>query len=176
MVWSFFFKGNRHQKAVRDSLMTIESVTTLLNVSDLGTTRLSRQRRHVLMFLMGMVRFNEDIMEYEAVGEQEFTEHTQRRAMGKNMKVVRQVMMQTLANGVDGIQPRVSMPRVKSILLLAFQPVASASQTEEVEYKEVLAKGYLEFFFQNYEYMLVIALAFLMAGFILGLQFMLMWR
>ena len=83
--------------------------------------------------------------------------------------------MQTLANGVDGIQPKVSMPRVKSILLLAFQPVASAAQTEEVEYNEVLAKGYLEFFFQNYEYMLVIALTFLMAGFILGYLFKKIW-
>ena len=33
------------QKAVRDGLMTIESVATPVNVSDLGTKKLSRQRR-----------------------------------------------------------------------------------------------------------------------------------
>lgn len=48
------------------------------------------------MFLMGMVHFNKDIMEYEAVGGQEFTEYMQRKSTGKNMKVVRPVMMQTI--------------------------------------------------------------------------------
>ena len=86
----------RLQKAVRDGLMTIESVATPVNVSDLGTKKLSRQRRLFLMFLMGMVHFNKDIMEYEAVGEEEFTEYMQRKSTGKNMKVVRSVMMQTI--------------------------------------------------------------------------------
>jgi hypothetical protein len=76
--------------------MTIESVATPVNVSDLGTKKLSRQRRLFLMFLMGMVHFNKDIMEYEAVGEEEFTEYMQRKSTGKNMKVVRSVMMQTI--------------------------------------------------------------------------------
>ena len=53
----------------------------LLNVADLGTKRLSRQRRLFLMFLMGMVQFSADIMEHEAVGEQEFTDHVQRKAI-----------------------------------------------------------------------------------------------
>ena len=64
------------------------------NPWQMWTKKLSRQRRLFLMFLMGMVHFNKDIMEYEAVGGQEFTE--QRKSTGKNMKVVRPVMMQTI--------------------------------------------------------------------------------
>ena len=85
------------------------------------------------MLLLGMVNFSEDIMEYETTGEQEFTEHMQRRAVGKNMKVVRQAMKQTVTSCLDGIQPKVSMAVVKPMTLLALQPVAKAMRPEEIQ-------------------------------------------
>ena len=103
---------------------------------------------------MGMVQFNADIMEHEAVGEQEFTEHVQRKAMAKDMKVVRQVMMQTISNGLEGTEPKVSTGLVKAMTILALQPVANAIAPEEIEYKVVMAKGYFEFF-ENFDYMVV---------------------
>ena len=139
-------------------LLSIDSVVTLLDVSDLETKKLSRQRRLFLMFLLGMVQLN----------EQEFTEHVQRNSMAKDMKVVRQVMMQTISSGLEGTSPKISTALVKAMTILALQPMAKAMRREEIEYKVVMAKGYLEFFFENFDYIAVYALAFFFAGFIFG--------
>lgn len=55
--------------------------------------------------------------------------------------------------------------------LLALQPVAKAMRPEEIEHSAVVAKGYVEFFFENFEFMMVIALTFFFAGFIAGYYF-----
>ena len=51
------------------------------------------------MFLMGMVVYDEATKAYVPVGESEFNEEMRKKALSKNMKVVRQVVLNTLSDG-----------------------------------------------------------------------------
>ena len=62
------------QQRLKEGAMTMEGVPTLLNVSDIGTKRLTKVRRAFLMYLMGMVQYDESSDSYVAVGEWEFPE------------------------------------------------------------------------------------------------------
>ena len=89
-------------------MLSMESVGTLFNVADLGTKKLNRLHRLFLMFLMGIVEFKEEIDCYVPVGEDEYNEHMQKNMIGQNMKVVRQVMAQTIAGGMENFKPKIS--------------------------------------------------------------------
>ena len=52
----------------------MDAVSMMMNVTDMGTKELGRVRRAFLMYLMGMVFFDETAKSYSAVGEEEFNE------------------------------------------------------------------------------------------------------
>jgi hypothetical protein len=49
--------------------MAMEGVPTLFKVADMGTKRVTKVRRAFLMYLMGMVQYDEASDSYVAVGE-----------------------------------------------------------------------------------------------------------
>eukprot|EP00435_Cladocopium_sp_Y103_P003523 s1844_g1.t1 len=103
------------QKAMKDGLLDLEPVATLLNVSDLGTKKLNRNRRAFLMFLMAIVEFSDEVGGYVPVGEQEFNEVMQRKMLSGNMKEVRRVMLETISSGTAEFQKNVSTQMVKAL-------------------------------------------------------------
>ena len=62
------------QQRVNENALTMDAVSMMMNVTDMGTKELGRVRRAFLMYLMGMVFFDETAKSYSAVGEEEFNE------------------------------------------------------------------------------------------------------
>lgn len=87
--------------------------------------------------------------------------------MGQSMKTVRQVVLSTLANGMDEFPNQISKPLVKAMTLLALQPVASGARVDELNYS-ILAKkfGYIELLLEipSPYFMLGYALLFFLVG------------
>ena len=91
------------QLMIKNNVVSMDSVNTLFNMSDLGTKKLTKARRAFLMFLAGMVFFNEETKEHEPVGEEECNEQLRRKSMGKSMKMVQKVVLGTLRMKVQKI-------------------------------------------------------------------------
>ena len=99
-----------------------------------------------LMFLMGMVFFDESNKVYMPVGEEEFNEEMGKKTLGKSMKAVRPVMLNTLSDGAEGLQVQISKPMVKLMTLLAMQPMVDGIDVGIIELKAMEAKfAYLNF-------------------------------
>ena len=109
------------QTAIKMNVLSMESVPTLLNLSDLGTKQLSKQRRSFLMYLMGMVKKSEDEKGFMPVGEDDYVETIQRKTIAQDMKHVKKVMVQTLAEA-DGSKVAISTSMVKTVTMLALLP------------------------------------------------------
>ena len=56
------------QQRLKEGAMATEGVPTLLNVADIGTKRLTKVRRAFLMYLMGMVQYDESSDSYCGCG------------------------------------------------------------------------------------------------------------
>ena len=67
----------------------MDGVSTTLKIVDLGTKRLSKSRRDFLMYLIGLVEYDNISKSYVPVGEDAFNAHLQKKALGKAMKSVR---------------------------------------------------------------------------------------
>ena len=125
------------QQRLKEGAMAMEGVPTLLNVADMGTKRL---RRAFLMYLMGMVQYNEASDSYVAFGELEFAGELRRRTMAKNMKSVKKVMMSTLVDSAEVGNPVTSTNLVKLVTLMAMQPMANGLEMDQVELQAIEAK------------------------------------
>ena len=157
------------QQCVKLGILTMTGVATLLNVADIGTKKLSRLRRRFLMFLMGMVFYDEANKVYMPVGEDEFNEEMRQKALGKSMKAVRQVMLNTLSDGAEGLQVQVSKPMVKLMTLLAMQPMVDGLEVEIIELKAMEAKlAYMDFYMEHQVFVGVYTMVFVFIGIFLG--------
>ena len=150
----------------------MEGVPTLLNVADMGTKRLTKVRRAFLMYLMGMVQYDESSDSYVAVGEWEFPEELRRRTMAKNMKAVKQVMLNTLMDITEGGSLPISTNLVKLVTLMAMQPVATGFEMDNVEVKLIEARSsYFEVFNVYPLFLVAYAVLFVFIGFVAGYYF-----
>jgi hypothetical protein len=143
------------QRCVKEQLLTMESVGTLFNVADLGTKKLNKLRRLFLMYLMGIVEFKDEIDCYMPVGQDKYNEHVQKKMIGQNMKVVRQAMAQTIADGMVNYRPKISTAMVRAMTLLAMQPMAKGARIDELKLEALMVKGYLEIFMENTYFLFV---------------------
>ena len=92
----------------------MDAIPTVLNTADLGTKRLVKARRAFLMFVIGLVQYDSNTKSYTAVGEDEFNTYLQKKAIGKTMKSVRQMMLASLSSGMDELPIQLSKPMVKA--------------------------------------------------------------
>ena len=120
------------QKLVKDELMGMDGVGTIMNVADLGTKRLTRARREFLMYLLNLVFFSNDTGKFEPVGKEEYENFWAKKAMASDMKEVRRVMLRTLADGTSW-RPRISTKMVKAITILGLQPGVQGFQVSDIQ-------------------------------------------
>ena len=117
---------------------------------------------------MGVVVYDEATKSYVPVGEAEFNEEMKKKALGKNMEVVRQVI-NTLSDGAEGLQTQVSKPMVKLMTLLAMQPMVDGFNVEMAEFKALEVKYvYLDFFMNNQIFVVLYTLFFVFIGICIG--------
>eukprot|EP00435_Cladocopium_sp_Y103_P050137 s2990_g15.t1 len=120
------------QQKIKTGDLCMDGVATVLNISDLGTKKLAKVRRCFLMHLLGLVEFDPSTKSYVTVGEDEFNTYMQKKYMGKSMKTVRRVVLNTLATGADELPNQLSKPVIKSLTILSLQPVVGGSRVDEV--------------------------------------------
>ena len=113
------------QQKIKEEALQMDGVPTVLNLADLGTKRLSKARRDFLMFLIGLVEYDPNNKVYVPVGEDQFNAYLQKKALGKTMKSVRRVMVDSIVNGVEDLPVKISKPMVKALTIMALQPIAS---------------------------------------------------
>ena len=125
------------QLEVKKETLVMESIPTL-NVSDLGTKRLSRQRREFLMYLIGILEMNaegrEDI--FTIVGEETFSRELEKNMLAKKMKEVKKEMVQMvfLDYGRSGTKIPTNIVRAVTLLLLQQGMTGERLQMEEREW------------------------------------------
>ena len=164
------------QMKLKEGELHMESIGTTLNPADLGAKKLSKLRRAFLMYLVGMVEFDDSCGDYVAVGKEEFNQHVQRKYLGKNMKLVRQVMLETISDGVERVSKQISKPLVKALALLALQPTG-ASGVREIESiklnQELMIRNFetVDLFLEKPTFMLVYCLIFFFVGVFVGWWF-----
>ena len=162
------------QQTIRDELMDLEGVATLLNVADLGTKKLSRARREFLMYLIGLVYFNEETDKFEPVGQEEYDLYWQKKSLAANMKEVRKVMLKTLTDGTEVWKPKIPTSMVKAITLLALQPTVYGQMLGEIEEKVAIYTYWLVCIFEYQKTLLfVYTVVIFSAGIFVGLKY---WR
>ena len=160
------------QNKVKAGELEMDGVATVLNVADINTKKLTKVRRSFLMYLIGLVEYDGSSKMYVPAGEDEFNAYMQKKYMGQNMKTVRRVVLNVLANGMEEIPTQVSKPLVKAMTLLALQPVANGARTEEFNY-QLMVKNfeYSELFMEFPWFMLGYALTFFLVGMVAGYFF-----
>ena len=107
------------------------------------------------MYLMGIVECKDEIDCYMPVGQDKYNEHVQKKMIGQNMKVVRQAMAQTIADGMVNYRPKISTAMVRAMTLLAMQPMAKGACIDELKLEALMVKGYLEIFMENTYFLFV---------------------
>ena len=112
------------QLEVKKKNLKMEGVPTLWNMADLGTKRLSRQRREFLMYLIGImeIKFEGSEQVFCRVGEEAFHEEIRKKNLAKKMKEVKNEMICALVNDENETKIKVSKPMVKMVTLLLLQP------------------------------------------------------
>ena len=83
------------QLEVKKKTLKMEGIPTLWNMADLGTKRLSRQRREFLMFLIGVMEMNVEGADqtFCHVGEETFHEEVRKKNLAQKMKEVKKEMV-----------------------------------------------------------------------------------
>ena len=147
----------------------MDGVSTVLNIADLGTKRLAKARRDFLMFLIGLVEYDNISKACVPVGENAFNSYLQKKAFGKTMKSVRQVMLKSLMDRVEDLPLRISKLMVKAVTLMALQPLMNGARSDEFDY-QVMVKHYgiVKIFLKHPWFMLCYALVFMLVGIIFG--------
>ena len=146
----------------------MDGVATVLNISDLGTKKLTKVLRRFLMYLIGLVEYDPNIKGYTCAGE-EFNLCTQRKYMGQSMKAIRRVVLGTLSAGAEEFPVHVSKPLVKALTLLSLQPLVGGTRSEEVEYALMVKHcSYVVLFMDYPGFMFGYALTFILVGIVIG--------
>ena len=126
------------QLEVKKETLVMESIPTLMNVSDLGTKKLSRQRREFPMYLIGIMEMNAEGKEeiFTRVGEETFSRELEKRMLAKKMKEVKKEMVQmvVLDHGSSGAKIPTNVVRAVTLLLLQQGVVGEGLQTKEGEW------------------------------------------
>ena len=157
------------QQKVKEGAVELDAIFTVLNIADLGTKRLAKARRAFLMFLIGLAQYDSNTKSYTAVGEDEFNAYLQKKAIGKTMKSVRQVMLASLSHGVDELPIQLSKPMVKAVTIMALQPLVGASRADGIDYTVMVQHFELvEIFMEFPWFMLFYGLTFLVIGIFMG--------
>ena len=111
----------------------MEGIPTLWNMSDLGTKRLSRQRREFLMYLIGVMEMHVEGADqvFCHVGEAAFNEELRKKDLAKQMKEVKSEMVRSIVEGNNTTQVKISKSMVKMVTLLLLQPRVYGQHAEE---------------------------------------------
>ena len=156
------------QQKIKEGALQMDGVPTVLKIADLGTKRLAKPRRDFLMFLIGLVEYDQNSKAYVPVGEDAFNAYLQKKAIGKTMKSVRQVMLKSLMDGMEDLPLKISKPMVKAVTIMALQPLVSGARLEEIDDLVVRHYTIAEFFLERPLFMVFYALVFMMVGIIIG--------
>ena len=112
------------QLEVKKEVLTMDGIPTLWNVSDLGTKRLTRQRREFLMHLIGVVELQGEGQDdfFSPVGESAFNEIVSKKVMAQRMKVVKKEMVRSLVADEHDYKIKIPTNMVRAVTLLLLQP------------------------------------------------------
>ena len=95
------------QRAVKQKFFKMQCVSTRMNLSDINTKPLTRQRRNFLLFLIGMVDYDEAENDHTSpVGEDEFQYECQKLCLKTEMNQVRCALLSALETGTVAKVPR----------------------------------------------------------------------
>ena len=120
------------QEEVKQETLSITGVGTLLNVADLNTKKLTRNRRNFLMYLLGFVEEDENNGGYATVGEEEFNEFLRKKATAQRMKQVRRTLLQNFSDGVSPTPVPRQMVKV-TLLSMCVETLGTSEMTNTVE-------------------------------------------
>ena len=132
------------QLEVKKETMVMEAIPTLLNVSDIGTKRLSRQRREFLMYLIGITEMNAEGKEetFSKVGEETFSQELEKKMLAKQMQEVKKQMIQTVVEEKSSWGLKIPTNVVRAVTLLLLQHRAGGEPMTEVIDEKVPAEPY----------------------------------
>ena len=108
------------QLEVKKETLKMEGVPTLWNVADLGTKRLSRQRREFLMYLIGLMEMQAEGREefFTRVGEDAFNKEVERKVLAKKMKEVKNEMVQAVFTDDSSHDTKIPTNLVRAVTLM----------------------------------------------------------
>ena len=157
---------------IKECALQMDGVPTTLNIADLGTKRLSKARRDFLMYLIGLVEYDNISKSCVPVGGDAFNSHLQKEALGKAMKSVRQVIVHSLMDGVEDMPRKISKLLVKAVTIMALQPLAQGARRDYINYM-VMVRNFnlLEVMFSYQMFMVFYALVFMVLEIFLGYYF-----
>ena len=136
------------QLEVKKETMVMEGIPTLLNVSDIGTKRLSGQRREFLMYLIGITEMNAEGKDeiFSKVGEETFSQELEKKMLAKQMKEVKKQMIQTVVEEKSSWGLKIPTSVVRAVTLLLLQHSAGGEPVTEVTDEKVPAEAYTWWF------------------------------
>eukprot|EP00913_Durusdinium_trenchii_P016912 g15900.t1 len=119
------------QLEIKKDTMVMEGIPTLLNI---GTKRLTRQRREFLMYLIGIMEMNAEGKEetFSKVGEDTFHQELEKKMLAKQMKEVKKQMIQTVVEEKSSWGLKIPTALVRAVTLLLLQQKVGGEQVEEV--------------------------------------------
>ena len=132
------------QLEVKKETMVMEGIPTLLNVSDLGTKRLTRQRREFLMHLIGIMEMNAEGKDetFSKVGEDTFHQELEKKMLAKQMKEVKKQMIQTVVEEKSSWGFKIPTTLVRAVTLLLLQQKVGGERTSEATEEKMLEEPY----------------------------------
>eukprot|EP00913_Durusdinium_trenchii_P013595 g12765.t1 len=121
------------QLEVKKETMVMDGIPTLLNVADLGTKRLTRQRREFLMHLIGIMEMNAEGKDevFSKVGEDTFHQELEKKMLAKQMKEVKKQMIQTVVEEKSSWGIKIPTALVRAVTLLLLQQKVGGERIEE---------------------------------------------
>ena len=121
------------QLEVKKKSLRMEGIPTLWNMADLGTKRLSRQRREFLMHLIGVMETHAEGADqvFCHVGEDAFYEELRKKDLAKQMKEVKNEMVRSIVEENSVTSWKISKSMVKMVTLFLLQPRAYGQFAEE---------------------------------------------
>jgi hypothetical protein len=129
------------QQQIKSGSLEMDGVATVLNISDLGTKKLTKVRQCFLMYLIGLVEFDPSMKSYVPAGEDEFNVFMQKKVMGRSMKLIRRVVLNTSADGSSEFPVPVAKPLVKALTILSLQSVVGGSRIDEANYEVMVRRS-----------------------------------
>ena len=113
---------------------------------------------------------NENTGEFTRVGRAEFENYLQKKFLGENMKAVRQIMLNTIVEGTENFQPRISTSMVKAMTLLALQPGVRAEEVNGSYFTQyvITTSDWLEYVGNYFVYFVFFGVAIFMVGMVAG--------